>query len=148
LRSFRTPSRIRSSFYTGYFGKIKEVQIHDDKKYQRGNKKYRKTAAKSQFYGREMKYSYPVGWLYPIYAAFRVLVGASSDGAQLMWKKNPIDFWRRHGTEICRRYEPHLAEAGYEAKRIATNLLCYQAMTAAVKDIYKDELLTEAGIQM
>jgi hypothetical protein len=136
------------TLYTGSFGKIREVQIYDEKKYERGKKRYRKTAAKSQFLGRDMKYSYPVGWLYPIFAAFRVLTGPSPDGTCIVWKKEPVEFWERHGGEICRRYEPHLDAAGFEPKKIATSLICYQAISAAVKDVYKDELLKEAGISL
>jgi len=132
-------------FYSGRFGRIKEVQIYDERRYERGSKKYRKTKAKSQFLAREMKYSYPVGWLYPIFAAFRVLVGPNRQNRIIEWKKDPITFWQRHGQEIFRRFEPHLVQAGYES-RIGKNPVCYQAMSAAIRDLYKDELLQEAGI--
>ena len=59
-------------YYGGRFGGIKEVQIYDERRYERGNKKYRKTAAKSQFLACDMKYSYPIGWLYPIVSGYRV----------------------------------------------------------------------------
>lgn len=133
-------------YYGGRFGGIKEVVIYDEKRYQRGNKKYRKTPMKSMFLSEDMKYSYPVGWLYPIIASFRVLAGIDKLDGTVVWKKNPIEFWHEHGEEICRRYEPHLTAAGYEPKKIATNLLCYQATRQAVNDLYKDELLREAGI--
>src|SRR5262249_37976649 len=132
--------------YAGHFGRIKEVQIYDEKRYERGNKKFRKTAAKSQFFARDMKYSYPIGWLYPLYAAFRVLVGPSTDGKIVTWKKDPLAFWEKNADEICKRYEPHLTAAGYETKKVATNLICYQAMRQAVTDLYKDEIIREAGL--
>ena len=43
---------------------------------------------------------------------------------------------------------PHIRDAGYETKKIATSFVCYQAMGQAVKDLYKDELLKEAGIDV
>jgi hypothetical protein len=132
--------------YAGHFGRIKEVQIYDEKRYERGNKKYRKTAAKSQFRSREMRYSYPVGWLYPLYAAFRVLAGPNADGKTVTWKKDPLAFWEKNADELCKRYEPHLTAAGYETKKVATNLICYQAMRQAVTDLYKDEIIREAGL--
>jgi hypothetical protein len=132
--------------YEGRFGRIKEVQIFDERRFERGNKKYRKTAAKSQFFSRPMKYSYPNGWLYPIYAAFRVLTGLSPDGKSAAWKKDAIDFWEKNGDEICKRYEPHLTAVGYDTKRVATNMICYQAMRQAVTDLYKDEIIREAGL--
>jgi hypothetical protein len=132
--------------YEGRFGKIKEVQIHDPKRYERGNKKYRKTAVKSQFLGKEMRYSYPTGWLYPVFAAFRVLVGAAKEGGPLTWKKDPVEFWDQNGNEICNRYEPHLTGVGYDVKKVATNLICYQAMRQAVNDLYKDQIIREAGL--
>jgi hypothetical protein len=134
--------------YGGRFGGIKEVQIYDEKRFERGNKKYRKTAAKSQFFGRDMKYSYPSGWLYPIYAAFRVLVGSSKNGSGVSWKKDPLAFWQQHGDEICKRYEPHLTAVGYDTKKVATNLICYQAMRQSVTDLYKDEIIREAGLTL
>jgi len=39
-----------------------------------------------------------------------------------------------------------MKEAGYEVKKIATNLICYQAMRQTVVELYKDELLREAGV--
>jgi AIPR protein len=132
-------------YYGGRFGKIKEVQIYDERRYERGNKKYRKSPPNSQFTQQPMKYSYPTGWIYPIFAAFRVIVGPK-EGGEIQWKRDPIEFWRKYGEEICNRYEPHLQAAGYDSKKVATNLICYQAMRQGVTDLYKDQLLKEAGI--
>ncbi len=133
-------------YYTGVFGKINEVQIYDERRYERGNKKYRKTPSKSQFLGIQMKYAYPVGWLYPVFAAFRLLASPDKSNGRVAWKRDPVKFWEDHGEEICKRYEPHITAAGFEVKKIATNPLCYQATRQAVSDLYKDELLREAGI--
>jgi hypothetical protein len=133
-------------YYTGSFGKINEVQIYDERRFERGNKKYRKTPAKSQFLSRQMKYSYPAGWLYPLFAGFRFLVGPDKKTGAISWKKEPIQFWQDHAKEICDQYMPHVVAEGYVPKKVATNLLCYQAMRRAVSDLYKDELLREAGI--
>ena len=133
--------------YGGRFGGIKEVRICDEKRFERGaSKKYRKTPAKSQFFGNDMTYDYPRGWLFPIFAAFRILVGPDKSGTDIAWKRDPVRFWDDHGEELCSRYQPHMREAGYDPKKIATNLICYQAMRQAVADLYKDELLSEAGI--
>jgi len=59
--------------YEGSFGKINEVQIYDEKRYEKGSKKYRKTPARTLFLGADMKYAYPQGWIYPLYASFRFL---------------------------------------------------------------------------
>ncbi len=134
--------------YSGRFGKIDEVRIYDERQYERGSKKYRNTPVKSQFLGQPMKYQYPVGWLYPLFAAFRHLVGTTKDGTSLVWRRDPIPFWNQHGAELVRRYEPHIRDAGYETKRIATSYICYQSMGQAVKDLFKDELLKEAGIDV
>ena len=61
-------------------------------------------------------------------------------------EKRPCEVLECTREKICERYEPHLSREGYETKRVATNLICYQAMRAAVTDLYKDELLKEAGI--
>ena len=133
-------------YYPGYFGKIAEVQIYSEKKYERGNKKYRKTAPTSQFMAREMKYSYPAGWIYPLFAAFRFLAGPDKSTGEVTWKKDPIQFWQKHAKTICDQYVPHIVAKDYAPKKIATDPLCYQAVRRAVTDLYKDELLREAGI--
>jgi hypothetical protein len=135
-------------YYSGRFGKIEEVKIFDEKRYQKGEKKYRNTAPKSQFLSSPMKYQYPTGWLFPIFAAFRHLVGPSKDGSTVVWRRDPIAFWEKHGAELVMRYEPHIRDAGYETKKIATSYICYQAMGQAIKDLYKDELLKEHGISV
>jgi len=135
-------------YYSGTFGRIEEVKIFDEKRYQKGQKKYRNTPVKSQFLGTAMKYQYPVGWLYPLFAAFRHLVTASKDGHDVVWRRDSIQFCKEHGAELMKRYEPHIREAGYETKKIATSYICYQAMGQAIKDLYKDELLKDAGIDL
>ena len=64
-----------------------------------GTRSNRKTPTKSQFFGKAMKYSYPVGWLYPVFAAFRILAGPDKSGGGV-WKREPIEFWRKHAQEI------------------------------------------------
>lgn len=133
------------TYLGGKFGRITEVRIFDERLYEKGSKKYRKTPSKTLFLGRDMKYEYPMGWLYPIFAAFRVLLGTNTDGS-IGWKRNPFEFWRQYGQEICSRYEPHLKSVGYETKRIGTSAITYSAIRAAVTDLYKDEILRQAGI--
>ncbi len=72
----------------------------------------------------------------------------SKDGGEVNWRRDPIQFCKDHGEELMKRYEPHIRDAGYETKRIATSFICYQAMGQAVKDLYKDELLKDAGIDV
>jgi AIPR protein len=84
------------NYYEGRFGKINEVQIYDEKRFSRGNKKYRKTPGRTQFLDREMKYVYPAGWLYPLYAAFRFLA-AATEGGEVVWREDPIGFWEKYG---------------------------------------------------
>lgn len=61
-------------------------------------------------------------------------------------RRDPVEFWKLHGQEVCERYMPHIIAAGYEPKTIATNPLSYQAVRQAVSDLFKDDLLREAGI--
>jgi hypothetical protein len=129
----------------GRFGKIAEVRIYDERLYEKGSKKYRKSPTKTQFLGRDMKYEYPTGWLYPLVSGFRILAGPSATGT-VVWKKDPFEFWKQHGPEVCSRYEPHLKSVGYETKKIATSPITFSAMKGAITDLYKDDLLAEAGI--
>jgi hypothetical protein len=119
--------------------------IYDEKRFSRGNKKYRKTPGRTQFLDREMKYIYPAGWLYPLYAAFRFLAAPNETG-KIVWREDPIEFWKKHGSKISESFLPHISQAGYDVKKIATNPLCYQAVRQTVTDLFKDELLQKAGI--
>jgi hypothetical protein len=130
----------------GKFGGIAEVRIFDERKYEKGSTKYRKTANKTAFLFRDMKYEYPTGWLYPVFAAFRVLLGPAKDGTEVSWKRDPFEFWKNHGSELCSRFEPHLKTAGYETKKVATSAITYSAVRAALTNLYQDDLLAEAGI--
>lgn len=144
LRLFDTIQYSFPDLLGGRFGAVKEVRIWDEKKYEKGTKKYRKTPSKSAFFLQNMKYEYPAGWVYPMYAAFRLLLG-NTQGA-LKWKRDPFEFWAQHGGELCSRYEPHLKQDGYETNKIARSAITYSAMREAVTGMYKDDLLTEAGI--
>ncbi len=134
-------------YYEGRFGKINEVQIYEPKRYEKGSKKYRKSPVRTQFLGTEMKYSYPAGWIYPLFAAFRFLAAPDASG-KISWRQDPIEFWKIHGAKIAASFMPHVIAAGYEPKKIATNPLCYQAVRQKVVDIYKNELLLKAGIEI
>ncbi len=89
IRLFDALQITLADYYSGRFGKIDEVKIFDEKRYQKGEKKYRSTPIKSQFVGEPMKYQYPAGWLYPLFAAFRHLVGPSKNGAEIVWRRDP-----------------------------------------------------------
>lgn len=134
--------------YEGHFGRINEVKIYDEKRYERGNKKYSKTPTTSTYFKHQMKYSYPNGWLYPLFAAFRVLAGSDKSGRNIKWKRDPKEFWAAHAEQICKRFLPHLTDAGYDVRKVATNLICYQAMRQTVLELYKDELLRKAGVDV
>jgi hypothetical protein len=132
--------------YSGHFGKITEVQIFDERRYERGNKKYRKTPSTTYFLGQEMKYTYPTGWLFPVFAGFRVLAALDLKQGSVIWKRDPLKFWETYSETIVQRYEPYLKNLNYEVKRVATDPIVYQGMRTTVTDLYKDELLREAGI--
>lgn len=133
------------SLYGGRFGRLKEVRIHDEKQYDDGKgKKYLRNPTKTYFFRQELKYSYPAGWIYPIYAAFRALVDEANDGT-LKWRRDPQAFWSKYGAEVCARFEPHMKEAQHEVKKIATSVLCYQSMRQTVTEFYKDDLLRSLG---
>jgi hypothetical protein len=94
-----------------------------------------------------MKYSYPEGWLYPLYSAFRFLA-VSNRSQKVSWREDPLKFWNKHGKDISAAYMPHIIAAGYEPKKIATNPLSYQAVRQKVAELFKDDLLRKAGISV
>ncbi|HEY3235595.1 MAG TPA: hypothetical protein VGJ84_12830, partial [Polyangiaceae bacterium] len=72
------------------------------------------------------------GWIYPLFAAFRALVGPDGRG-ELVWKCDPLEFWKLHGRELCARFETHMKDAGNDVKKVASNVICYAAMREMVK---------------
>ena len=134
--------------YEGHFGRISDVRIYDEAKYEAGSKKrYAKTRFKSKFFESDMKYKYPIAFVYPLFAGFRVLAGDNSDGV-VAWKvDDPIKFWKRNSQRLVRQFKPHMQTFDYDAKKIGTSPTCYQAVRQAVTDCYKDELLKGAGIE-
>lgn len=133
-------------FYQGHFGRIKEVRIWDEKKHEPGSKKYSKNPQPTTFLEYPMKYTYPMGWTLPIFSSLRALAYEDKSGGIIAWKRDPLQFWKTYGRELCARYEPHMRENGYEVKKIATSVLCYQAMWQSVVEFYKNDLLQEHGI--
>jgi AIPR protein len=74
VRLFDQIQRDLPDRYIGHFGRIGEVKIYDEAKYQEGNrKKYSRTPFKSKYLERDMRYRYPQGYVFPLFAAFRGL---------------------------------------------------------------------------
>ncbi len=132
--------------YEGKFGRITGVRIHDEAKYEPGNKRYSKVPFKTKFRGEIQKYRYPFGFVYPVYAGFRVLLRADEDTGAVTWKKDPVIFWNQHGSEIVRQYKPHMESTAFDSKKIAQSPTSYQAVRHTITDLYKDELLKSHGI--
>lgn len=132
--------------YEGKFGRINAVKIYDESKYEPGNKRYSKSPFKSKFLETTMKYKYPVGFVYPVFAGFRVLLKMDDVSGAVMWKKDPVKFWKDNESKILQQFKPHLENAGFDSKKIAQTPTCYQAVRHVVTDLYKDELLQDAGI--
>ena len=132
--------------YEGHFGRIREVKIYDESKLEKG-RKYRKTPFKSKFFDKTMKYSVPVGFVYPMFSGLRVLARFDGDAETVKWKTDPVAFWDRHGSSVVREFKRHLEEHSFETKKIATSPTTYQTVRYAVSNIFKDELLQKAGIE-
>jgi hypothetical protein len=64
-----------------------------------------------------MKYIYPAGWLYPVYAAFRFSAAPNETG-EIVWREDPIEFWKKHGAEISESFLPHISSAGYDVQKL------------------------------
>lgn len=135
------------ALFSGRFGRLKEVRIYDEKQYGDGNsKKYLQKPTKTYFYRQELKYSYPQGWIYPIFASFRALLDEGEDG--LTWKRDPKAFWGKYGAEICFRFEPHMKGQGYEVKKIATSLLAYQSIRQSITELHMVDMMQQAGLKV
>ena len=53
----------------------------------------------SKFFDTPIDYRSPLGFLYPIFASFRVLLDRDING-KYSWKVNPKDAWNKNGSEL------------------------------------------------
>jgi hypothetical protein len=82
--------------------------------------------------GTETAWKYTTAWIYPIYAAFRQLL--TSEGNQLKWKADPIEFWNEHKVEIVKAYShPFRQIAASTATKVGRDVPAFQACRLTVK---------------
>ncbi len=127
------------------FGKIGSVIIYDEKA-ERGDRKHTRTRSLTEFKGAKLDYKFPDSWVYPLFAAFRVLATPSQTGSK-PWAEDPMMFWERQGEAIMSHYIPLMKELGYDHKRIGNGAYCYKAVREKVGGLYKDELLHKLQAQ-
>jgi len=90
------------------------------------NSRPRLGKVKLQFSGEESDYSIPNGFIYPILAAFRSIVGCN--GNKCSWKVDPIDFYDKLKTALSERVCEQAMEfrnPNKLGKDVATWRLCY-----------------------
>lgn len=69
----------------GKFGAVKGVDSTSDN-------------MKSVFFGEEVRYNIPLGYIYPVFGAFRSLL--KCENGEYSWSVNPIEMWNRVGIDI------------------------------------------------
>ena len=76
----------------GRFGGIRGVDKHKD-----GKKPY-----KSLFMQTTMEYKVSVGYILPVFGAFRVLINIDKDKGQITWRRDPFKMWDKVGSELVK----------------------------------------------
>jgi AIPR protein len=149
VRLFDEIQQTLPEHFDGHFGRIAEVRIHDEDKFaENGGKKYRKTPFRSKFLNSEMRYSVPVGFVYPLFSGFRALISTNTKGKKATFRVDPIEFWERNADTLVNQFKPHMQQLSYDPRKIGSSITCYQACRHAVSDCFKNELLKEHGIEI
>ncbi len=97
----------------------------------------------------ETPWKYPNAWIYPLFAAFRVLINEDESSGEISWKRDALTFWENHGQEIVNAYLPIFKTIASESPtKVGRSVPAHQAVRQSVSGLLKDGLLREAGIEV
>ena len=97
----------------------------------------------------ETPWKYPNAWIYPLFAAFRVLVNEDETTGEISWKRDALEFWRNYGKEIVVAYLPVFKTIGADSPtKVGRSVPAHQAVRQSVSGLLKDEILREAGLEI
>ncbi len=97
----------------------------------------------------ETPWKYPSAWIYPLFAAFRVLINEDQSTGEVSWKRDGIGFWKNHGKQIVDAYLPVFKTIAADSPtKVGRSVPAHQAVRQSVSGLLKDELLREAGIEV
>lgn len=114
----------------GAFGKIRGVQSS-----QNVNRNFT-----AMFTGMDLPYEIPVGFVYPIFGAFRALLKIDDSG-ELKWLSDPVEIWEKCGVRLIQNTfetETNPQQAGKMKTLWQSN---YRIVESAMKDKLIEELM-------
>lgn len=108
----------------GHFGRISAVRMYDPTKIKEKNPKYLKKAPKSPFYKRDTRYSYPDGFLWPIFYGLSALM--KFEDGEVSWEVDPYDFLEKRLPDIVRTYKLIMDMSDYDPQKVGKNISAYE----------------------
>jgi hypothetical protein len=115
----------------GSFGRISAVKMYDEEKAKEKNPKYLRRKPRSPFYGREMFYTCPDGFVVPFLYGMRALMQTNSDGI-LTWRHDPTDFLTNHLVEALQSYRLVIELGDFDPQKVGKNISAYQFAESAI----------------
>lgn len=108
----------------GHFGRISAVRMYDPTKAKDKNPKYLRKAPKTPFYKKDTRYSYPDGFLWPIFYGLSSLM-IVKDGI-IQWEVDPFDFLKKRLGDIVRTYKLIMDMSDYDPQKVGKNISAYE----------------------
>ncbi|MFO0110524.1 MAG: hypothetical protein ACK52W_08340 [Alphaproteobacteria bacterium] len=126
----------------GSFGRIESVRFYDSKKVGDKNPKYLKKAPKTLFYEKEVSYSYPDGFIWPLVYGLSALIKKDSEG-QILWSTDPYKFIEENLVEILKQYKTVIDVAKWNPQNVGKQDGFYQIALSAYESILIKKQLKE-----
>lgn len=118
----------------GSFGRISAVKMYDPEKAKEKNPKYLRKMPHSPFYGREMSYTCPDGFVVPLLYGMRALIQVNRDGI-VTWRRDPTDFLVSHLVDVMRSYKLVLELGTFDPQKVGKNISAYQFAESTISAV-------------
>ena len=109
----------------GSFGRITAVRMFDSEKAKEKQKKYLRKKPRSPFYGREMSYTCPDGFVVPFLYGMRALMHVDGHGI-ISWRHDPTAFLASRLVEVMRSYKLAIELGDFDPQKVGKNISAYQ----------------------
>lgn len=115
--------------YSQRFGGISSVKIYEEGK---KGESYLKRPPQTKFYGKDVKYQYPDGFILPIVCSLTELLEVDSQGV-LHWKHDPFVFIEKSLDESIELFVHMIKSNEYNPQTVGKNAGAYIAMAMSFK---------------
>lgn len=121
----------------GSYGRISAIKMYDPEKAIENKKKYMKKMPTSPFYGRDMAYTCPDGFVVPFIYGMRALLQVS-DQEIITWRYDPIDFLNRHLVNAMKSYKLVIELGSFDPQKVGKNITAYTFAETAIAAVLRD----------